>query len=314
MAALEAGAIANPDEKRMVGHYWLRAPRRADARAPSRDHETLRASRPSPSDVHDARVRGERRDTFSDLLVIGIGGSALGPEFVAEALGPPGDRMTSHLPRQHRSRRLRPRPFDASAGHLAATLTVVISKSGGTKETRNGMLEAARRLQGRGPRLRQARRRHHRRRSRTRQATPTAKAGSRASPCGTGSAAAPASSPPSACCPPRCRASTSTPCSPARAAMRRGHPHARSRAEPRRPARAHVVLRDRTGAGTKDMVVLPYKDRLLLFSPLPPAARHGVARQGARPRRARSCTRASPSTATRARPTSTPTCSSCARA
>ena len=26
MAALEAGAIANPDEKRMVGHYWLRNP------------------------------------------------------------------------------------------------------------------------------------------------------------------------------------------------------------------------------------------------------------------------------------------------
>ena len=26
MKELEAGAIANPDEKRMVGHYWLRAP------------------------------------------------------------------------------------------------------------------------------------------------------------------------------------------------------------------------------------------------------------------------------------------------
>lgn len=26
MVALEAGAIANPDENRMVGHYWLRAP------------------------------------------------------------------------------------------------------------------------------------------------------------------------------------------------------------------------------------------------------------------------------------------------
>src|SRR4051812_15063454 len=26
MAALEKGAIANPDEERMVGHYWLRAP------------------------------------------------------------------------------------------------------------------------------------------------------------------------------------------------------------------------------------------------------------------------------------------------
>jgi glucose-6-phosphate isomerase len=26
IAALESGAIANPDEKRMVGHYWLRKP------------------------------------------------------------------------------------------------------------------------------------------------------------------------------------------------------------------------------------------------------------------------------------------------
>ena len=26
MDALEGGAIANPDEKRMVGHYWLRNP------------------------------------------------------------------------------------------------------------------------------------------------------------------------------------------------------------------------------------------------------------------------------------------------
>ncbi|NDE99897.1 MAG: hypothetical protein EB034_16735, partial [Verrucomicrobia bacterium] len=25
MAELERGAIANPDEKRMVGHYWLRS-------------------------------------------------------------------------------------------------------------------------------------------------------------------------------------------------------------------------------------------------------------------------------------------------
>ena len=29
MAALEQGAIANPDENRMVGHYWLRDPDRA---------------------------------------------------------------------------------------------------------------------------------------------------------------------------------------------------------------------------------------------------------------------------------------------
>ena len=29
MEALESGAIANPDEGRMVGHYWLRDPSRA---------------------------------------------------------------------------------------------------------------------------------------------------------------------------------------------------------------------------------------------------------------------------------------------
>src|SRR3974377_296772 len=29
MGALEGGAIATPDENRMVGHYWLRAPKLA---------------------------------------------------------------------------------------------------------------------------------------------------------------------------------------------------------------------------------------------------------------------------------------------
>ena len=32
MDALERGAIANPDEKRMVGHYWLRAPELAPSK------------------------------------------------------------------------------------------------------------------------------------------------------------------------------------------------------------------------------------------------------------------------------------------
>ena len=32
MDSLEAGAIANPDEQRMVGHYWLRTPELAPDR------------------------------------------------------------------------------------------------------------------------------------------------------------------------------------------------------------------------------------------------------------------------------------------
>jgi glucose-6-phosphate isomerase len=35
MRELEAGAIANPTEKRMVGHYWRRRPRRCVSRAPA---------------------------------------------------------------------------------------------------------------------------------------------------------------------------------------------------------------------------------------------------------------------------------------
>jgi glucose-6-phosphate isomerase len=32
MAELEKGGVANPDEKRMVGHYWLRTPELAPTR------------------------------------------------------------------------------------------------------------------------------------------------------------------------------------------------------------------------------------------------------------------------------------------
>src|SRR5665213_149043 len=93
MDALEAGAMANPDEKRMVGHYWLRNP-------------------------------------------------ALAPQFVAQALGNP------------RKDKLKPFFFDntdpdgmnrtlgAIGKKLNRTLCIIISKSGGTKETRNGMLVA----------------------------------------------------------------------------------------------------------------------------------------------------------------------------
>ena len=95
MDALEAGAIANPDEKRMVGHYWLRdAGARADAGDRARRSTTRsRASSASPPTCTARRVRGEQAATFMNLLVIGIGGSALGPEFVADGARRPGDDM-----------------------------------------------------------------------------------------------------------------------------------------------------------------------------------------------------------------------------
>jgi glucose-6-phosphate isomerase len=140
MDALEAGAMANPDEKRMVGHYWLRDPTRAPTPELRREIEaTLARIRRFAYDVHSSQVRG-RRGHFVNLIVIGIGGSALGPELVAAALSTPSDRMRVHFIDNTDPDGI-DRVLARLDGDLGDTLTVVISKSGGTKETRNGMLE-----------------------------------------------------------------------------------------------------------------------------------------------------------------------------
>jgi glucose-6-phosphate isomerase len=94
MRGLESGAIANPDEKRMVGHYWLRNP----ALAPSAElradiEETNKHIERFAADVHAGKIAEEDGKRFEHILLIGIGGSALGPQFVADALGSSHDPM-----------------------------------------------------------------------------------------------------------------------------------------------------------------------------------------------------------------------------
>jgi glucose-6-phosphate isomerase len=135
MDALEAGAIANPDEKRMVGHYWLRDAERAPT--PELRQEisgTVAAIKKFAAEIHQSA-------RFLNLLVVGIGGSALGPQFVASALTSPKDRMKPHFFDNTDPDGI-DRVLGRLDGQLDETLVVVISKSGGTKETRNGMLEA----------------------------------------------------------------------------------------------------------------------------------------------------------------------------
>jgi glucose-6-phosphate isomerase len=141
MAALEKGAVANPDEGRMVGHYWLRAPELAPGDLGDAVRTTLARIHAFAARVHDGRIRPQRRARFENVLVVGIGGSALGPELCAAALGTAGDRMRAFFLDNTDPDGI-DRVFDALGDRVEATLTVVISKSGGTKETRNGMLEA----------------------------------------------------------------------------------------------------------------------------------------------------------------------------
>lgn len=143
MDRLEKGATANADEGRMVGHYWLRAPELAPT---PEIHDqivgSLEALKRFVQDIHLGTIIPEKSDAFYVVLLVGIGGSALGPQFVCDALGTPDDAMMiRYLDNTD------PDGMDRVLAELAEmldeTLTVVVSKSGGTTETRNAMLEVA---------------------------------------------------------------------------------------------------------------------------------------------------------------------------
>ena len=142
MANLEAGAIANPDENRMVGHYWLRD----SSLAPTPElrleiNSCLDRVKQITADIHNGKITGASGN-FINYLIIGIGGSALGPQFVADALGSPKqDKLTPYF-FDNTDPDGMDRTLDLLEGQLGQTLVIVISKSGGTPETRNGMLEA----------------------------------------------------------------------------------------------------------------------------------------------------------------------------
>ncbi|MSU69613.1 MAG: glucose-6-phosphate isomerase [Opitutaceae bacterium] len=144
MDALEQGAIANPDEQRMVGHYWLRSPQLApNDELRNEISATLAAIKDFAARVHRGEISGPA-GKFRELLVIGIGGSALGPQLASHALGrlkAGRDKMSVHF-----FDNTDPDGMDyvlkALGRRLRQTLVLVISKSGGTAETRNGMLEA----------------------------------------------------------------------------------------------------------------------------------------------------------------------------
>ncbi|MHC4902680.1 MAG: glucose-6-phosphate isomerase, partial [Planctomycetota bacterium] len=103
MEELEGGSTANPDEQRMVGHYWLRAPERAPSQEIVNAITTMRGSvRQFARDVHEGRLTGFIDNTDPDGM----------------------DRVLLDLD-----------------GALGQTLVTVVSKSGGTPEPSNAMIE-----------------------------------------------------------------------------------------------------------------------------------------------------------------------------
>lgn len=150
MRNLEAGGIANSDENRMVGHYWLRKPSLAPNADLRTEIETTNARiKKFAADVHSGKTKSAGAEKFQHVLSIGIGGSALGPQFIAAALGTTRDPMDVYF-FDNTDPDGFDRVFNELDKDLDRTLVVVISKSGGTKETRNGMLEAEARFKAEG--------------------------------------------------------------------------------------------------------------------------------------------------------------------
>ncbi|MDB4801583.1 glucose-6-phosphate isomerase, partial [Akkermansiaceae bacterium] len=134
LKALEAGEIANADEGRMVGHYWLRNPDLApNDEIRSQITEPIKAIKGFASMIPTGEIAPPSGGVFKNILIIGIGGSALGPQLINDALGQLDE--------------IRPFFFDNTdpdgmdrdlkeiGRDLNKTLAIVISKSGGTPET-----------------------------------------------------------------------------------------------------------------------------------------------------------------------------------
>jgi glucose-6-phosphate isomerase len=146
MQALEGGAIANPDEGRQVGHYWLRAPALAPdpavASAIAAEVDRLEAF---GRDVLAGTVTAPGNRPFTDVLWIGIGGSGLGPLLMLRALQRQGVGLPFHFFDNVDPDGMA-RTLAGLGERLATTLVVVVSKSGGTPEPHLGMVQARARV------------------------------------------------------------------------------------------------------------------------------------------------------------------------
>lgn len=130
---IEKGEIANPDENRQVGHYWLRAPELS----PNKEISSLIEKEINKVKNFSSDIL--KSSEFKNAIITGIGGSALGPQllkdcfydlskdslnlFFADNTDPDGiSRILKNL-------------------KLSETLIIVVSKSGSTVETVNAYKE-----------------------------------------------------------------------------------------------------------------------------------------------------------------------------
>ena len=152
MQTLEQGAIANADEQRMVGHYWLRQPQLApDQEVCDHIAKEIDLIETFGSNVVNGLIKAPNGKKFTDVLWIGIGGSGLGPLLMIRALQNAEQGLRFHF-----FDNVDPDGMSRVLGNLgdalSTTLVVTVSKSGATPEPHLGMEQARQRLEEMGGR------------------------------------------------------------------------------------------------------------------------------------------------------------------
>ena len=136
---LENGAIANVDEKRQVGHYWLRnssiAPN--DTIKNKIDNEINRIKE-FGREILEGRILNKRDQKYTDVLWIGIGGSGLGPLLIVDSLKKSSEGLNFFFIDNIDPFLIKEKLIEIN-DRLSRTLFVIVSKSGGTPEPRIAM-------------------------------------------------------------------------------------------------------------------------------------------------------------------------------
>ena len=150
MDQLEGGSIANKDEGRQVGHYWLRnfdlAPSKEIALKLSAELSSIQKF---ADDIRNGSIKSSKNTNFRNILWIGIGGSSLGPILLVNALKSNNNHLNFYFLDNVDPGGIS-ETLDLLDKELDETLVVVVSKSGGTLEPKICMEQARYRIESNG--------------------------------------------------------------------------------------------------------------------------------------------------------------------
>ncbi len=139
---LENGSIANIDEGRQVGHYWLRNPQIAPTQEISDSiFKEIQDISKFGASILNGEITNSVGKKYTDVFWIGIGGSGLGPLLINESFKRESVGLNLHfldnVDPEGISHKL-----NSILTNIESTLFVVVSKSGGTPEPLIGMEQA----------------------------------------------------------------------------------------------------------------------------------------------------------------------------